>query len=137
MINIENIFKDNAYFHFGIGKIEFNCDERNPKIFIEIGHYRNKKVLTIEISELIYHGVTNESHIYFDENEQWLHNVIISEAKNSKLVKSLGIESYLSVQFDDDLSDLKHYKIYAQNFIIDVLTTETPKMSIKENITID
>lgn len=117
------------FYHFVIYDINFNSCEPDPKLQVKL-EFKGYEV-EIEFSEVQYHSAMSESYVYFYDKDKWDEDIFLAKAKESQLIKHLSEYTLFSGMNMDDLSDMVHYRVFAQNFFVDVITTSLPTFSYK------
>ncbi len=128
--SIQEICAEAKFHDLAVYDVFFNSCEPDPKLqlFLDYSDYE----FEINFTEVVHHSVMSESYVYYREEDDWECDTFISEARKSKLIKLLGEYTILSSTYMDDLMDLKHYRVCAQNFFVEVITTEKPTFKIKK-----
>ncbi len=74
----------------------------------------------------------SESYIYMHDQDTWEENGFIAQAKTSQLVGYLA--NYTLIEsIPSGLSRLKHFRVFAQNFFIEIITRNEPFIKVKND----
>lgn len=124
---IQSKFASHSEFHcFAITKIEFNCNEINPELYIEIEHFKSESLkIQFNFKDFEFYSVTNESNSCHMEFETFYDFSFLSIGKkfNDNSINQETIEYK-----HPNTESLNAYRIICQNFMIDVFTDSFPEI---------
>lgn len=128
LLDLKEIFGNAKFYEFAIRGYSYNLDEMNPMVTIEVGHFRLKGLVKITFKEVYFHSAMSESFIHMNDEDSWAMDVFLAKAKNSKLIPWLASYTLLGSEHVVEVSELSHYRVFAQDHFIDVLCAEKPML---------
>ncbi len=128
LIDLKAIFGDVKFYEFGIEALSYNLNESDPQVTIEIGHYSQPETVRITFKGVYYHSTMSESFIFMNDEDNWEMDTFIAKAKSSELIPFVASYTLLGAEHVVKLSELNHYRVYAQDHFIDVVCTEKPSI---------
>jgi hypothetical protein len=120
------------FHHFGVNEAIFSWDERNPTLRIRLGHFKIPGAIEIAFSDVAHHSVMSESYIYAHAEDHWAEQSFIAEATTSQLQAFLARYTLLE-SMRSNAADLRHFRVIAQNFFIEVLTGREPVITVRDD----
>ncbi len=127
---IENIYSETGYSYFAITKIDFNCNQRKPKLEIEVSHYKSPKKLLFKFHHFLFHIVSDERDMLYFSNKSFEgFSVVFISTKYEivDLLKQKGFTNYFYIT-EKNPDDYFIFRVIAQNYFVDILTDQLPEI---------
>jgi len=123
-----------AAFGYGLESFDFEVNERTPVLKVSLGHYSRDDISAeLIFKDAPYHSIMPESFVAAEPDENWEGFAFLFYTQKSSLLEYLSTKTLLRA-YDDlmyDFSELWHYRVVSQNFIVDVVAAVPPGLVIK------
>ncbi len=132
-----DVYRNEPHHAFGLLRLHFSLDERDPIVVATLGHYRIPGEIEIVFRSVVYHAVMSESYVYLRGEDAWDLEAFLAEAKSSQLVKYvagytlLGSTDEVFRAVGADHGQLRHFRVMAQNYFVEIIAREAPTIEVK------
>jgi hypothetical protein len=96
---------------------------------VRLGHCNTPGLVEIRFSDVVYHAVMSESYHFMHAEDAWSELAILAEAGVSQL-RAFVVKYTLVEAMRGTVADLRHFRVLAQDFYLDVLTPTTPIIEV-------